>query len=428
MLKSVMMLVILAITVFLYIKEYFSLAVTSMLSVTAIMAVGILSASEAFSCFSNDIVMLIAGMMFIVEAFWQSGLIAKIGSVFNNKKQMDEKNFVISLTAILAICSLFVNNSPLLTAFLPLVSAIVAASNGKITKKNTFMPMSFACLIGGCGSLAGSSLPGIVSSVLTEYGCAKFRFFETLPVSMVILLVILICYKTFLYQYLRKVFDFEEKDEMQSGTEHAETIPEFHRRNATVTIIIFLGCVVGFIITPFGWTVGQIAVTGAVALIVTGCIDGKNSLKRINWSILIVVGSTLGIAKGFVVSGAGELITNWLLSTFGDSMQNPIILLTVFMVTGYVLSMFMSNGSLCGMLAAVAIPLAVSLGQNPLPVAVGLSICCQQAMATPAASVTIALSQGGNYRFKDYMRVGGLVGTICFITGWLSIIVIYGLF
>lgn len=423
--KAIIAIIIIACTVFLYTKETFSLAVTSMLSVTAMMTTGVLTASDAFSCFSNDVVMLIAGMMFIVEAFTQTGLIGQFGALLGKYVNKGEKNFVILLTIVLAFGSLFINNSPLMTAFLPLVTAIIGVSGGAITKKNTFMPMAFACLIGGCGSLAGTTLPGVVSNVLVEYGQKEFRFFETLPVTLIILFVVVICYKLFLFDLMKRIFDFEEAPDM--ATSDAEETVVFHKRNATVTLIVFALCVIGFVTTPFGWTVGQISIVSAVILIVTKCIDGRESLKRVNWSILIVIASTLGIAKGFVVSGAGQIVINWMMNTFGHAMNQPVVLFLVFMITGYLLSMFMSNGSLCAMLTAVAVPLAMDLGQDPLPVALGLSFACQQAMATPAASVTIALSQGANYRFKDYLRFGGLMGTICFVTGCLAIILIYGL-
>lgn len=35
--------------------------------------------------------------------------------------------------------------------------------------------------------------------------------------------------------------------------------------------------------------------------------------------------------------------------------------------------------------------------------------------------------QVAGYRFKDYFRIGGLVGLICLVTAWVSIILLYGL-
>ena len=89
--------------------------------------------------------------------------------------------------------------------------------------------------------------------------------------------------------------------------------------------------------------------------------------------------------------------------------------------------MFMSNGSLVSMLASVAIPLAVSYGVNPIPVAIACVMGANLAMATPVATTTITMVQVAGYRFKDYFRFGGLVGLIGVVTAWASIVLIYGL-
>lgn len=49
-------------------------------------------------------------------------------------------------------------------------------------------------------------------------------------------------------------------------------------------------------------------------------------------------------------------------------------------------------------------------------------------MATPVATTTITMVQVAGYRFKDYFRVGGLVGLIGVVTAWISIALLYGLF
>ena len=88
----------------------------------------------------------------------------------------------------------------------------------------------------------------------------------------------------------------------------------------------------------------------------------------------------------------------------------------------------MSNGSLVSMLAAVGVPMAIEIGCNPIPVAMACVFGCSLAMATPVATTTITMVQVAGYRFKDYFRIGGLVGIIGLVTAWASIILLFGLF
>ena len=87
----------------------------------------------------------------------------------------------------------------------------------------------------------------------------------------------------------------------------------------------------------------------------------------------------------------------------------------------------MSNGSLVSMLAAIGVPMAIEIGCNPMPVAMACVFGCSLAMATPVATTTITMVQVAGYRFKDYFRIGGLVGLISLVTVWFSILFIYGL-
>lgn len=111
----------------------------------------------------------------------------------------------------------------------------------------------------------------------------------------------------------------------------------------------------------------------------------------------------------------------------GAWVANPIVLVTVFLLSGFILSQFMSNGSLVSMLAAIGVPMAIEIGCNPMPVALACVFGCSLAMATPVATTTITMVQVAGYRFRDYFRIGGLVGIIGLLTAWASLILIYGL-
>ena len=141
----------------------------------------------------------------------------------------------------------------------------------------------------------------------------------------------------------------------------------------------------------------------------------------------MTLGAALAVAKGFVKSGVGEIIMDWLMRTLGSGVANPIVLVTVFLLAGFILSQFMSNGSLVSMLAAIGVPMAIEIGCNPMPVAMACVFGCSLAMATPVATTTITMVQVAGYRFKDYFRIGGLVGLIGMVTAWVSIVLIYGL-
>ena len=421
--QSTLALVIVGFTCLLYVLELFPVAVTTLIGMLAMVYAGILTPTEAFSGFTNTAVLLVIGMVIIIDALLDSGIAGKIGKGLSRFKT--EKGFVIAVFLIASVLSMFMTNASLVAMFMPFIASVAAASGGKITKKNTYLTLATGGLVGGTATLAGSTAPLLANNVLQEVGAETMSFFSPFPIAFSIVAVLTICYWLFLYKLQVKCFDFPE---VQDDIEQEITEIPINRRNAAISISVFLVCAVLFVIQPFGWELGQIAITGALILVITKCVDGKRALKNMFWSALITLGAALGIAKGFVNSGVGEKIIHWLIQILGDGVTHPIVLVTVFLLAGYVLSLFMSNGSLVAMLAAIGIPMAIEVGMNPMPVAMACVFGASLAMATPAATTSVTMVQVAGYRFKDYFRIGGLVGIIGLLTAWTSIILIYGLF
>lgn len=420
--QSTLALIIVGCTCLLYVLELFPVAVTTLIGMLAMVYAGILTPSEAFSGFTNTAVLLVIGMVIIIDALLDSGVAGKIGKGLTKFK--NEKVFVIVIFLVSCGLSMFMTNASLVAMMMPFIASVAAASGGKITKKNTYLTLATGGLIGGTATLAGSTAPLLANNVLAEVGAETMNFFSPFPIAFSIIVVMTVCYWLFLYKLQAKCFDFPEvKDESEEGITE---IP-IDKRKATISIAVFLICAVLFVIQPFGWELGQIAITGALILVVTKCVDGKKALRNMFWSALITLGAALGIAKGFVNSGVGQKIINWLIASLGEGVANPILLVTVFLLAGYVLSLFMSNGSLVSMLAAVGVPMAVEIGINPMPIAMACVFGASLAMATPAATTSVTMVQVAGYRFKDYFRIGGLTGVIGLVTAWTAIVVFYGL-
>ena len=415
-------LLIIACTCILYLTERFSVAVTTVLGMLALIFTGILEFNEAFACFTSTNVMLVLGMIIIVESLLDSGVAEKLGLLLFKFTGKSEKFFLVVVFVSAAVLSLFSTNAALVAMYMPLISSVCGSSKGHIRRKHIYLPLAMGGLIGGTGSLAGSTAPLLANNVLEQTGAETMGFFGTLPIAAIMVTVVALCYWFFLYDLQVKWFDFEEEF-FELGVEDYE----LDKKKAAISLTVFLACIVLFILQPFGWELGLIAVAGAVILMVTGCVDGQHAMSNMQWSALVTLGAALAVAKGFVKSGVGELIMDWLMTTLGVWVANPVVLVTVFLVAGFVLSQFMSNGSLVSMLAAIGIPMAIEIGCDPMPVAMACVFGCSLAMATPVATTTITMVQVAGYRFKDYFRIGGLVGLISLATAWVSIILLYGL-
>lgn len=425
MTSSTIALIIIAIIFVMYITELFSVATTTMIGMLAFVFTGILSYEEAFSCFASTPVMLTLGVIMIANSLVDNGIGSSIGKLMVHVERRSEKALALIILLTTAFISIFTNNSAIVATYMPLLASISIMTHGHITKKNTYMPLAVGSLLGGTGSLAGGTAPLLANEVLAYSGAEQFSFFTTLPVALCVIGVISVCFWLFLYKLQLKWFDFEEKNNIGSSDIHE--IP-LNKKNILISVFIFLTCIVLFIFRPFEWDLGFIAISGVVILVATKCLDGKQALATTPWSAIVTLGAALAMAKGFVASGAGHTIITWLMNTLGDSVLNPVVMVTIFLIAGFILSQFMSNGSLVSMLCAIAIPMAIEVGIDPKPVALACVFGSSFAMATPVATTTVTMVQVAGYRFKDYFRFGSTVGIICVITAWISIVFIYGLF
>ena len=81
--ESTITIIIIACTCLLYLTEKFSVAVTNVMGMLALVFTDILDFNEAFSCFANTNVMLVLGMIIIVNALIECGVAGKIGNLLS---------------------------------------------------------------------------------------------------------------------------------------------------------------------------------------------------------------------------------------------------------------------------------------------------------------------------------------------------------
>ena len=422
--KPVLTLVIIISTCVLYALELFPIPVTTLLSVLALTFSGVLTFTEAFSGFASAEMLLVIGLMIIVDALLESGLAGIIGRGLSKFAGKSENSFNVFLFVVGAVLSMFMTKTAMVATFIPVVASIAKDSAGRITRKNTYMTLAAAALVGGTGTLAASTATLVASNILESCGQRGMSFFEPLPVTLIVMAVVAVCYRLFIYRAQCRAFDFPETPD-----DNVENLPpEVNRRNAAVSGTIFAVCIVLFIVRPFNWELGLIAVSGALLTVLTGCIDGKKAMRNLKWSVLITICASLSIAKAFFNSGLGTIIIDFLLEKLGDSASKPLVLLTFFLLSSYLLSTFMSTGALVPMLCSIAVPMATGAGIDPMPIALACVFGSTLTMLTPATTTSAAMVQIAGYRFKDFFRIGLLFGITALAATWLGIALVYGLF
>lgn len=195
-----------------------------------------------------------------------------------------------------------------------------------------------------------------------------------------------------------------------------DTAPVDHRR-AWMALGVFLAVVVGM--TIFSKMSAIVAVTGAVVMLLTGCVNTRHAYRQIEISVLLLIAAALGVSSALDSSGAAEWIAGGLLGMV-KSFGPVAVLAAVVLITG-VLTELLSNNATAALMSVLVYAIAEQMNMDARPLLIAVTLTASYGFATPIGYQTnlMVLNPGG-YRFKDYLRIGIPMDIIC----WTMTIVI----
>lgn len=158
--------------------RYDLVAVTALL---AALTLGIVKPKDAFSGFSDDIVVIVASALVLSGAVQRSGVIES-AMLLLQRRVTRIRSQLLLLCASVGFASALVKNIGALAMMMPV--AFQMAKRSKATPAVFLMPMSFASLLGGLITLIGTSPNIIVSRVREEMTGTPFGMFDYAPVGL----------------------------------------------------------------------------------------------------------------------------------------------------------------------------------------------------------------------------------------------------
>ena len=168
----------------------------------------------------------------------------------------------------------------------------------------------------------------------------------------------------------------------------------------------------------------QSAVIGSVLMVLTKCISLDEAYKAINWKVIFLLAGVLTLGLALEKSGGASFVSSILVKLVGG-LGNTALISAFFLLT-LLLTNFMSNNATAALLAPIAILTAQSLGVNPRPFLMAVTFAASLSFMTPVGYQTNTMVMGpGNYKFKDYLKVGAPLDLILWILATLLIPVFY---
>lgn len=147
------------------------------------------------------------------------------------------------------------------------------------------------------------------------------------------------------------------------------------------------------------------AITGAVLMIATNCLNIRQAIRAIDRKIFLLVGSMLALGTAMQVTGGAKFIAELMLAMpFADQ---PLIVVAILFLVVALFTNVLTNNATAILFTPIALNLAVDIGVDPFIFAVTVIFAANCSFASPIGYQTNLMVMGpGHYRFKDFMKVG----------------------
>lgn len=170
------MLGLLALALILFVSEKVTPDVTALTLFVVVILTGILPVADAFSVLSNPAPLTIGAMFILSAALAKSGAIDRIASLLEGISNFHYVTIMLMLVLGVGTMSAFVNNTPIVVIFVPVVLNL--ARKLKLPASKFLIPLSYAAIMGGTCTLLGTSTNLIVSGILRDRGLPGLSMFE----------------------------------------------------------------------------------------------------------------------------------------------------------------------------------------------------------------------------------------------------------
>ena len=377
------------------------------------------SYKSILATFADPVIMLFLGGFILAIATTKVGLDVQLAKALLKPFGKKSEFVLLGFLLVIGLFSMFMSNTAtaamMLTFLAPVLRTLPPDGKGRIALA---LSIPIAANLGGIGTPIGTPPNAIALGYLNDTLHLGVGFGEWMLVMVPYVLVMLFISWGLLLMF----FPFKQKTiELRIENTHEKTWQ---------TYVVY----VTFAVTILLWMLDR--VTGinsnVVAMIPVGvfCVTGiitKDDLEEINWSVLWMVAG--GFALGLALQKTG--LAEHLVNSIPFASWKPLAVVLVSGFIGYFISNFISNTAAANLIVPIICAVGVGMGDSLLAVGglrtllVGVVLSTSLAMLFPISTPPNALAHStGLVTTKDMVKIGILIGTIGYILGYVTLILI----
>ncbi len=180
--------VILAATIGLFVINRLRPDLVALLSLISLYIAGVVDLKQAFSGFSDSVVVMVAGLFVVSEGLTATRVTAWMGQRLFTLAGRSELRLMVLVIGFTAFLSAFISNTGTTAILMPVV--IAAAWRIGSYPSRLLLPMAFAANLGGMLTLIGTPPNIVVTDYLAGAGLEPFGFFEFTVIGLPVLILL----------------------------------------------------------------------------------------------------------------------------------------------------------------------------------------------------------------------------------------------
>jgi sodium-dependent dicarboxylate transporter 2/3/5 len=418
-----------ALILILWSTEALPIAITSLLALVFQPILGLNDLNTAFQNFIG-LVFFFVLIMFIVALAWvKTGLAHRFALALIARAGTESRRVIYVFTIGTGLLSLVVSDVPTCAIFMAVAIGILEKLNLEPGKsqfaKALMLGIPIGALVGGVGTIAGSSINVLGLQIIQDNGGPSISFLQWMAIGIP-MVVILLPLSAFIIAraFTPEIDDIGDIDDVRKELRALGPLTGPERKVVIIQALMLIFWIAGTWVPAFN--VVTVGVFGATAMFVPGIrlFTWREAQQATGWDILMMAGAVATLGAASTSSGLAQ----WLVDvSLGGMSDFPVVVVLALISIFTVLIHLMLPVS--PVINAIMIPpimlLAVQAGVNPALYALPVVFTASCAMLIPLDPVPLLTFSKGYYTMFEMFKPGALI-SIVWVIVMTAILLIVG--
>ncbi len=417
-----------------WISEVLPFPVTALLPLVVFPAAGVASVQATAAPFSNPVIYLFLGGIFIALAMEASNLHRRIALRIIRIAGTGRRAVVGGFLAASFFLSMWVNNTSVAVMMLPIAVSVLGLfqqEEDRALAPALLLAVAYGANLGGMSTLVGTAPNAILAGFLEETHGLRIGFFGWMVMVLPVAAILAGVAWVVLTRIAHRVPPASLPDGEALLKREEQALGPMSGQEKTVAAVFCATALMwiarGFLEEWLPWlNDSTIGMAGGLLLFMlpSGRGDGKAILswhhaRKVPWEVLVLIGGGLSLAAAVQKNGVAEWIGGF--ASRADWLPAAgLIFLVVFLIVW--LTEITSNSATTSTFLPIVSAMAVALGQGPVLISAAVALSSSCAFMLPVATPPNAIVFGsGRLTLQEMMRAGVWMNIFCWLilSAWL---------